>query len=102
MQLYRVNEVLQFKRRQIKVSQVLWPALSVIVAAVVLLAIWTSTGDFVWQRIEIDSVSGESIGRCKGDTTIYFMIPIFLLTCVPTALTCIMAWKTSDVDDLYR
>lgn len=99
--LWRVNKVLQFKRRQIKISQVVWPAALVIVAAVIILSIWTATGDFGWERIEIDSLSGESIGQCKGDTTIYFLIPVLVLALIPTLLTCVMAHKTSDVDDLY-
>lgn len=94
--------MLQFKRRQIKISQVVWPAALVIVAAVIILSIWTATGDFGWERIEIDSLSGESIGQCKGDTTIYFLIPVLVLALIPTLLTCVMAHKTSDVDDLYR
>jgi hypothetical protein len=97
-----VNRVLQFRRRQIKVSQVVWPAALVIVAAVIILSVWSATGDYQWERYEIDSVSGESIGRCKGETTIYFLIPVLVLACIPPLLTCLMAYKTSDVDDMYR
>ena len=80
----------------------MWPAATVIAASLVLLSVWTATGDYGWVRSEIDSLTGESIGRCKGDTTIYFMIPVMLLNFVPCILTCIMAYKTQDVDDLYR
>ncbi|CAB9500493.1 Gamma-aminobutyric acid (GABA) B receptor [Seminavis robusta] len=99
--LWRVNKVLQFKRRQIKASQVMWPALSLFVIAVVLLSAWTATTDFGWVREEIDELSGESIGRCTGTNTAKLLIPVDLLVLIPVVLAGVMAWKTSDVDDMY-
>lgn len=93
--------MLQFKRARIKVRQVVWPALFLVLAAVVLLAVFTSTGDFNWERIEIDDLTGESIGRCKGEHSLAFFLPGCLICLVPTVLTCVMAWKTSDVEDVY-
>lgn len=99
--LWRVNKVLKFKRARIKVQQVVWPAVFLIVAAIIVMAIFTATDDFKWERTEIDDLTGESIGRCKGEHTAAFLVPVGIICLIPTLLTCIMAWKTSDVDDLY-
>jgi hypothetical protein len=96
-----VNKVLQFKRARIKVRQVVWPALFLILVAIVLLSVWTAISDFGWVREEIDQLSGESIGRCTGCYVYAFIIPVAILSTIPTLLTCVMAWKTCDVDDMY-
>ena len=101
LQLWRVNKVLQFRRARIKVSQVAGPALCLLVAATALLAVWTAISDFRWEREEIDELSGESIGRCTGSHTVALLVPVAIICVIPTVLTGIMAWKTSDVDDLY-
>ena len=93
--------MLQFRRARIKVRQVVWPAAFLIVAATVILAVWTATSDFGWERGEIDELSGESLGRCKGCHSAAFLLPVGIICVIPTLLTGIMAWKTSDVDDLY-
>ena len=72
-----------------------------LVAATVILSVFTATGDFHWERIEIDDVTGESIGRCKGDHSLPFLLPVGIICLVSTVLTGIMAWKTSDVDSEY-
>ena len=82
-------------------SQVAWPALFLIVAATIILASWTAISDFGWEREEIDDLSGESLGRCTGSHSVAFLVPVGIICVVPTMLTGIMAWKTSDVDDLY-
>lgn len=81
--------------------QVAWPALFLIFAATAVLAAFTAVGDFNWERTEIDSVTGESIGRCRGDHTAAFLVPVGIICVIPTVLTGVMAWKTSDVDDVY-
>ena len=81
--------------------QVVWPALFMIVSATVVLTAFTVVGDFHWERVEIDNVSGETIGRCRGDHTAAFLVPVGIICIIPTILTAIMAWKTNDVDDVY-
>ena len=72
-----------------------------LVATAVILAVWTAVGDFGWERYEIDDMSGESMGKCKGNYSIAFLVPVGVLCVIPTVLTGIMAWKTSDVDTVY-
>ncbi|CAB9526143.1 Gamma-aminobutyric acid (GABA) B receptor [Seminavis robusta] len=99
--LWRVQRVLQFKRRQIKVSQVMWPAAVLILAAIIILAVWSATGDHGWERTIIDPTTGESIGSCHMGQIAMFVIPLTIVNFIPTLLTLVMAWKTHDVDDLY-
>lgn len=99
--LWRVNKVLQFKRARINMRQVVWPALLLLQSAVVILSVWTATGDFGWVREVIDEVSGETIGHCTGTDSMVFLAPVAALCAISTMLTCIMAWQTSDVDDMY-
>ena len=72
-----------------------------IVITIVLLSIWTAISDFGWVRREIDVLSGESIGHCTGCYVYAFLVPVCILSIIPTLLTCVMAWKTCDVDDMY-
>lgn len=99
--LYRVNEVLQFTRRKVTFYQVIGPAVGFISAALVVLAIWTATSPLRWQRIEINAVTGESIGRCISNHLGMFIGVLAIVSIVPMGLTCWIAWKTRDVDDAY-
>ena len=80
---------------------VLWPAAILMLAALIVLSVWTAMGNHGWERVETDEVTGESIGGCYYGNEAGFMIPLTLITFIPLLLTCVMAWKTSDVDDLY-
>ena len=81
---------------------VLWPAGILIAGSLIVLSVWTALGSNGWERVIIDEVTGESIGRCNiGEGNAIFVVPLVLISFVPSALTCVMAWKTSDVDDLY-
>lgn len=99
--LWRVNRVLQFSRRQVNLTHVMWPAFLIETAAVILLACWTATSDMKWERIEIDDGTGETIGKCVGGEESALWIPICLCVMIPSILTGVMAWKTIDVDAVY-
>ena len=91
--LWRVNKVLHFRNARVKVRHVMWPALLLIITAAVILAVWTAVSDFGWYRTETNALSGESIGRCQGSETLYYLIPVGVLCIIPTLLTAIMAYK---------
>lgn len=84
-----------------KVINVVWPVCLLIVCALVLLTVWTATGDFGWDRIELDELTGESLGKCTGTRAIPFLIPILIILMIPMMLTCYMSYKTNDVDSMY-
>lgn len=99
--LWRVNQVLQFSRRQIKTSHVAWPAAMLMFAAVTILTVWQIVDPLRWVRVELDEATGESIGQCDSETMRYFIIPLATVMIIPSLLTCLMAWKTRDVDDRF-
>ena len=100
-QLWRVNKVLQFSRRKISATAVAGPMVALLVATIVVLAAWTLYDPLSWVRVEVSEISGESIARCDSDAMPIFVPLLAVLVFVPTLLTCIMAWKTKDVDETF-
>jgi len=99
--LWRVNKVLQFARRQVNIRHVAGPMVIIVLAALLVLSLWTGLDPLVWTRIEINDVTGESIGLCSCQTFEAFIIPLVVLMLIPTVLTAFIAWKTIDVDEQY-
>jgi len=98
--LWRVNRVLQFKKRKIKIRQVVWPMVVLVVCAFTVLSVWTAVDGLEWTR-EITDDTGESIGKCDGDNVGAYTGVIAALMLIPTLLTGFMAYKTKDVSDQY-
>jgi hypothetical protein len=99
--LWRVQRVLQFSRREIKIKDVMGPLVVLISLSVGVLLVWTIVDPLQWERRIIDEDSGESFGTCRSDSLAIFMTPEVILLIIPAAMTGWMAWKTKDVDDLY-
>lgn len=99
--LYRVNKVLQFTRRKVGVQQAVWPSTILLLAALILLAIWTALDPMQWRRIVLDPYTGDSIGRCESNNMTTFVSVLVVVLIIPMFLTGWMAWKTKDVDDAY-
>lgn len=99
--LWRVNKVLQFSRRTIEVRHVVGPMIAIVSMALLVLSLWTALDPLIWMRVEIDPVSGDSIGQCSSERFAAFIIPLIVLMLIPTVLTALMAWKTMDVDEAY-
>jgi len=101
LKLWRINKVLQFKRRAVPVSSVLWPAAALFVAVIILLTTWTALGGFQWVRTVLNPATGESSARCYTQNGVAFFVPIALLMSIPIVLTLIMSWKTKDIAAEY-
>ena len=54
-----------------------------------------------WERREVDSNTGESIGRCESEHPIAYVLPLVFILLLPTCLTAWFAYKTKDVDEAY-
>lgn len=101
MKLWRINKLLQSRCRIVEAQQVLWPCLLLVLAAVVVLSVWTATDSFTWERDEINKETGESYGRCRSEHDVVYMSCLSAVCAISTSLSAYMAWKTKDVDERY-
>jgi hypothetical protein len=99
--LWRVNKVLQFSRRKITMQQTIWPVIALVLAAFVVLSLWTALDPLQWERIEIDHITGESVGTCQSNNIWAFCVPLMLIILIPVLLAAFMSYKTIDVDSAY-
>jgi 7 transmembrane sweet-taste receptor of 3 GCPR len=99
--LWRVNKVLQFSRRKVEVKHVAGPMLALVLAALLILSLWTALDPLEWTRVEINEDTGESFGRCSQEHLKVFVPLLMIVVLIPTLLTLYMAWKTKDVDEAY-
>lgn len=99
--LYRVNKVLQFRRRKVSIASVIWPAAALFVVVLALLAAWTAAEGFDWVRTIHDPITGESGAKCTGNNTVAWFTPIFVLMLLPIIMTAVAVWKTRDIDESY-
>ena len=99
--LWRMNKVLQFRRRKVTVQSVVWPMLALFVVVWILLIVWTILEGLTWTRREIDEETGESMACCLGDNAAAWFIPIASLVAVPLVCTGVLSWKCRDIDERY-
>jgi hypothetical protein len=84
-QLWRVNRCLRHKTSKIELWRMLWPSALLMGIVVILLAYTTGAGDFGWERVVIDDVTGESLGRCTSEFS-QFWVYISIVNLVPLCL----------------
>jgi 7 transmembrane sweet-taste receptor of 3 GCPR len=99
--LWRVERVLQFTRRKIRIRHVLWPMMLLLLGSLCVLVVWTVVDSLQWERRTIDDFTGESIGICTCDNLLAYLGPLVAFMMIPLCLTALMARKTSDVADAY-
>jgi gamma-aminobutyric acid type B receptor len=99
--LWRVNKVLQFARARIDASAVAGPLVALLVAGVIILTTWTLHDPIKWVRVEINERTGESLGQCDSHYMNAYVTALGLVVAIPDLMTCVMAWKTKDVDETY-
>jgi len=97
--LWRINKVLQFRKTKVEIRHVAWPLLALLVAAILILLLWTILSPLEWKRYPLDLMSGESVGKCSGNFAPAF--PLFLICVIPCIATCFMAYKAKDIEDTY-
>lgn len=99
--MWRVHEVLQFRRHRTKMRKLLMPMVVLLLLDLLVLSLWTALDPLVWNREEIDSETGESIGECVSEHTIVKWVVLVLLMLIPMGMTEYFAWKTKDVDEAF-
>ena len=93
--------MLQFTRRKISASAVAGPMIALLVGTVIVLTAWTLHDPLFWDRNEINELTGESIAQCDSDSMQLYIALLGVVVAIPTVLTCVMAWKTKDVDESF-
>ena len=99
--LWRVNKVLSFSRRRVQIKHVVAPMVTLFLAAVAVLVLWTVLDPLKWERYELDEETNESIGRCQSSNIGVYIGPLLGIMLIPTVLTGYMAYRTKDVDEAY-
>jgi len=99
--LLRIHRVLQFSRRKVEIRHVIAPLLIAMTALIAVLLAWTLSDPFNWVREEINSVTGETFGRCKSNNALPFATAAISLVAGAILSAGFMAWKTKDVDNRF-
>lgn len=100
--LWRVDEVLQFRRRSVSVSNVMKPTLALLSVTTGVLISWTIADPWIWHRETITTVPPVSYGYCYSSKFWYFFGPLMAILLFAESLTLYFAWKTSDLPDDFR
>ncbi|CAB9518514.1 Gamma-aminobutyric acid (GABA) B receptor [Seminavis robusta] len=95
--LWRVDKVLQFSRRKVKIVQVIVPLVLLLLAAVIVLSVWTAIDPWVWERSLINESPPETYGECTSEHTSVFFFLLAGLMVLGKVATAAMAWKTADI-----
>ena len=91
---------MQHKNNKVSFKLAAAPVILLVTVVIVIQALWTAGDAYGWERLEIDEISGESIGQCTGNVAPCLYLTGFFLF-VPVALAGAFAYKTLGVDDLY-
>lgn len=64
--LYRINKVLQFRRRKVSTRAVAGPFVLLFFASITILSVWSAVDPYLWVRREVNAVTGETYGSCSS------------------------------------
>lgn len=92
--MWRINKVLQFRRTKVRIRNVVWPTVVLLLITVVFLAVWSVLYGLDWERIVVNPETGESVGSCRGDSSTIWLVSGIPITLLPILLVGYMAWKT--------
>ena len=98
--MWRINKVLQFRRRNVKLLHVLWPLFLMLAVVVIILVLWTVLDPWTWERDFLTELPPVRYGQCNSDKTNVFFGLLAGTMVLTTALAVFMAWKTRDISDM--
>jgi len=99
--LWRINKVLQFRRRKVEIKHVAGPFAILTLSVVVVLTCWTALDHYSWVRKEVNTETGETYGRCTSKNTMVYATVIGVLMSISMIMTFFMSWKTKDIESKY-
>ena len=99
--LWRLSQLLQMRRRAVRIKQVLWPFCLIIAGSMIVLIVWQVVDPLTWHRVKINGDPLETYGQCESINygVIPFIIPLGFLFAVIIVMTAVIAWKLKDVQD---
>jgi hypothetical protein len=100
--IWRVDQVLQFRRRAVTVKSVLGPLVVMLTLSLITLLVWTIVDPWTWERKWISQFPAETYGECRSDHFWAFFGPLIGLLVLSEGVTAFFAWKTSDVPEDFR
>lgn len=100
--LWRVDRVLQFRRKAVTISSALWPLLAFLGITVSVLVAHTALDPLVWVREVIKEVPVETYGSCTSEHVWAWFGPLAGIIFVSEILTMFFAWKTADIPEDFR
>jgi hypothetical protein len=77
------------------------PTAALVLAALLVLNLWTGLDLLVWQRVENNANTGVSIGQCSWKNVAVQVVPLSLIMLITTVLTAFMMWKKTRIDEAY-
>jgi hypothetical protein len=99
--LWRVDQVLQFRRRAVTIQQVMGPLVVLMTVTLVLLCLWTVLDPWKWERDWVSRVPPETYGKCKSDNFWAFFGPLMSILDAAEVLTALLVYRTSDVPEEF-
>jgi hypothetical protein len=100
--LWRLDRVLQFRRRAVTARSALTPLLAFLAITLSILVAYTIVDPWLWQREVISELPAETYGQCTSNHTWAFFGPLGGILFTAELLTMYFAWKTSDVPEDFR
>lgn len=100
--LWRVDKVLQFRRRAVTVSNVMKPSIALLAVSISILVAWTVVDPWTWVRKVTSELPAERYGQCTSKYFAAWFGPLVALLFVAEILTMYFAWKTADIPNDFR
>ena len=97
--LWRVDTVLQWRRRAVTVQRAIIPAMALLALTVAILVVWTVVDPWQWERHVIREIPSETYGQCENDRFWAYFGPLMALLVSSESLSAFYAWKTLDVPE---
>lgn len=96
--LWRLSQLMQMRRKAVKIQQVLAPFCILNGCILVILTVWQIVKPFQWERSVISEEPYETYGECvTEDGSLPFTIPIAVLMFLALLTTAYYSWKLRNV-----
>ena len=95
--IWRIDRVMQLRRKAVTIQNVLGPMAVVILCAMAVLLTWTLVDPFIWEREVQLEIPAESVGHCESESFNEFFIAMVFIMIIATGMTTYEAWKASDI-----